>query len=67
MYVCSCSAVSSRIIIDLARRGVSSVEEVGRISGAGTVCGQCQPTIVELLRQAGAVTAGLPAPPGPER
>jgi bacterioferritin-associated ferredoxin len=61
LYVCSCWAVSSRTIAKLIRDGVTTVEDVGRICGAGTGCGTCRPTIEAMLEGTSCQAAGRPA------
>ncbi|MDR0348074.1 MAG: (2Fe-2S)-binding protein [Tannerella sp.] len=48
--VCHCMGVSRGEIIDAIRdQGLTTVEEIGDATGAGTGCGGCQPDIEELL------------------
>lgn len=50
MYVCLCKGVSNRTIRRCVGEGASSVAEIGRACGAGTVCGACKPDIEVLIR-----------------
>ena len=49
MIVCLCKGVSSRTILDEARRGCRTVAEIGDACQAGTGCGACRNQISELL------------------
>ncbi len=49
MYVCLCTGVTDGEIRKLAAEGVSSIDEVGRCTGAGTKCGSCRRSIGALL------------------
>lgn len=49
MIVCCCKAVSSERIAALIAEGVSSVEAIGAICGAGTDCGSCRDQIEEMV------------------
>jgi len=56
MLVCHCKRVHCRVIRDCARSGAGSVDEVGRMCGAGTGCGGCKPLVEKLVeREAPAV------------
>jgi bacterioferritin-associated ferredoxin len=50
MYVCHCRVVTSGTIRALARRGLRTPREVTQETGAGSVCGRCQPVIGRILR-----------------
>ena len=52
MYICSCKAVKERTVRAAIASGASTLDEVGRRCGAGTVCGGCHELIDELLGQA---------------
>ena len=48
--ICSCMDVyKSTIVKAIKEKGLKTVEEVGEETEAGTVCGQCQDDIQELL------------------
>jgi bacterioferritin-associated ferredoxin len=48
--VCRCAGVSSaRILAALAGGSPGGLDAVGRLTGAGTVCGSCHPEIEELI------------------
>ncbi len=49
MIVCLCKGVSSRTILDEARRGSRTVGQIARSCQAGTGCGACVRQIRELL------------------
>jgi bacterioferritin-associated ferredoxin len=52
MYVCLCMGVSDREIRRAIRDGACSTPEVMACTGAGTRCGSCRPSIVELVKEA---------------
>jgi bacterioferritin-associated ferredoxin len=45
MLICLCKSVSDRDLARAIASGASSVEEVGRCTGAGTGCGACREAI----------------------
>lgn len=47
--VCECMQVKIKTIQDCILNGASTVDEVARRTGAGTVCGGCRPRILEML------------------
>ena len=47
--VCFCMKVSKGTIYDAMSQGVNNLGDVIKKTGAGSVCGTCQPRIVELL------------------
>ncbi len=48
--ICTCMEVyRSTIEKAIKEKGLKTVEEVGIATEAGTVCGQCQDTIQEIL------------------
>jgi len=50
MLICTCREVyKSTIVNAIKENGLKTVEEVGDATGAGTVCGQCQDDIHEIL------------------
>ncbi|HXF57709.1 MAG TPA: (2Fe-2S)-binding protein [Actinomycetota bacterium] len=69
MYVCLCRGVSDRAVLEAIRRGAATVDDVGRLTGAGTVCGGCRSAIEGLLRSEGAAgpSHGGDARAGPAR
>ncbi len=52
MYVCLCQAVTDREVRQVIEHGARSVSKIGRMSGAGTECGQCRPTLERMLAEA---------------
>lgn len=58
MLVCHCKRVCDRTVREAVRSGASSPCEVGRVCGAGTRCGGCQP-LIEALVEEEAPRAGL--------
>jgi bacterioferritin-associated ferredoxin len=51
MYVCLCIGISDREILETVREGACTVEEVMYCTGAGTHCGNCVPTIEEIVTE----------------
>lgn len=49
MYICICKAVSDRTIKGIIQSGARSVDDVGRVCGAGTHCGGCRHAVQELI------------------
>lgn len=47
--VCECMQVQAQTIQDCILHGASTIEEISKKTGAGTVCGGCRPRILELL------------------
>ena len=52
MYVCACRVVRERTVRAAIASGASTIDEVGRRCGAGTVCGGCHETVEALLDEA---------------
>lgn len=59
MYICLCKAVSDRRIRKAVGEGASSLRELSRDLGLGTVCGKCVPIARGVLQEA------LASQPGP--
>jgi bacterioferritin-associated ferredoxin len=49
MIVCLCKGVSSRTILDEARRGACTLKQIRQACQAGTDCGACVRQIRQLL------------------
>ena len=49
MLVCSCRAVSDRVVADAIAAGACTIEHIARNCSAGTHCGGCQPVLERLL------------------
>jgi bacterioferritin-associated ferredoxin len=49
MIVCLCKGVSSRTILDEARRGANTLKQIRQSCQAGTDCGACTRQIRQLL------------------
>jgi bacterioferritin-associated ferredoxin len=48
--ICYCNEVyKSTIVNAIKEKGLKTVEQVGEETGAGQVCGQCQPDIQNIL------------------
>ena len=52
MIVCLCKGVSSRTILDEARRGAVTLKQIRQSCQAGTDCGACTRQIRQLLETA---------------
>ena len=65
MWICLCKGVSDRQIRQAIRAGAATVEEIGRVTAAGTDCGKCLVAIRALLGEAG-IDAPEPAAPPDE-
>ncbi|WP_432558622.1 (2Fe-2S)-binding protein [Granulicoccus sp. GXG6511] len=63
MIVCHCEVVSDRQIRKAIGNGVACAGAVGLVTGAGTQCGNCLPSIEALLTQ----YAGVAPPDREER
>lgn len=50
MYLCICKAVPEAAVRGLAVDGLW-VEEVGRITGAGTICGRCADVVAAVVAE----------------
>jgi bacterioferritin-associated ferredoxin len=49
VVICNCNEIfRSEIIKAIKEKGLTTVEEVGEVTTAGTVCGQCQDDILEI-------------------
>lgn len=53
MYVCLCHSVTETDVHSLVRAGASNAEEVIEQCGAGSGCGGCLGTLLEVLTTAG--------------
>lgn len=51
MIVCVCHAVPESVLVEAARAGLSR-EEIVRATHAGTSCGCCRETLVEVIARA---------------
>ena len=50
IVICNCNEIyKSEIVKAINEKGLKTVEEVGEVTLAGTVCGQCQDDIQEIL------------------
>lgn len=47
--VCSCRAVSRGELSEAISAGCTGIADLGRVTGAGTVCGSCKPLLGEML------------------
>lgn len=53
MFVCMCVAVTEDEIRDCIHAGARTVEEVSKLSFAGTGCGGCRENIEQMLATGG--------------
>ena len=51
MIICLCTSLSTRDLERFAKEGVTSVEEISKKTGAGTVCGACLEELRELVQK----------------
>ena len=52
ILICTCNEIyKSAIVKAIREKGLKSVEEVGDETTAGTVCGQCQDDIQDILNE----------------
>ena len=50
ILICSCNEIyKSTIVKAIKEKGLKTVDEVGEETEAGTVCGQCQDDIQDIL------------------
>ncbi len=49
--ICNCAAVTREQIVEAARKGAKTVEEIGEATQAGTICGVCISDIEDILNQ----------------
>lgn len=49
MYVCLCTGVTQRDILEAIEAGAATVEEVAYCTGAGTRCGTCVRSIAAMI------------------
>ena len=50
VIICNCNQIyRSEILKAIKEKGLTTIEEVGEITSAGTVCGQCQDDIQGIL------------------
>jgi bacterioferritin-associated ferredoxin len=50
VVICNCNEIyKSEIVKAIKEKGLNTIEEVGEATTAGTVCGQCQDNIQDIL------------------
>ncbi len=49
--ICNCVGVTKDQIVEAKRNGAKTVEEIGDVTQAGTICGVCVDDIQEILDQ----------------
>ena len=47
--VCKCKNVSVDDVVNAVKNGADTVEKVGEITGAGTICGKCKGIIANII------------------
>lgn len=47
--VCKCQNVSVNDVVEAVKNGADTVEKVGEVTGAGTVCGKCKVIISNII------------------
>ncbi len=52
MIVCVCHAVSDHTLREMATAGGATLDEVARLTGAGTGCGCCSSDVSRLVAEA---------------
>ncbi|MCF6508678.1 (2Fe-2S)-binding protein [Blastococcus sp. MG754426] len=58
MYVCHCTVVTDRDVLEAIANGARCVADVARATGAGRTCGNCVTSLRELVCQHCPVRAG---------
>jgi bacterioferritin-associated ferredoxin len=53
MIICICHGISDKEINQVVRKGICSVEEISRCTGAGTDCGSCYSKMQEIVEKKG--------------
>lgn len=52
VLICTCNEIYKSVIVKaIQEKGLKTVEEVGEATTAGTVCGQCQDDIQDILNE----------------
>lgn len=52
IIICNCNEIRKSVIVKaIKEKGLKTVEEVGDATDAGTVCGQCQDNIQDILNE----------------
>ena len=57
MYVCHCTVVTDRDVLEAIANGARCVADVARVTGAGRTCGNCVTSLRELVCQHCPVTS----------
>jgi bacterioferritin-associated ferredoxin len=57
MLLCHCRVVSDRAVNAVISAGAADLDDVAALSGAGSECGGCVPSIEALLVEAGIAVA----------
>ena len=65
MYICLCNAITDRQIVDAAREGARTDEDLAHGLGVGLTCGRCRSCAKELLRETLARIASEACDAGP--
>ena len=52
ILICSCNNIyRSEIVKAIKEKGLKTIDEVGEVTTAGTICGQCQDDIQEIINE----------------
>jgi len=52
VVICNCNEIyKSEIVKAIKEQGLKTVEEVGKVTSAGTVCGSCIEDIENILKE----------------
>ena len=52
IIICNCNEIYKSTIVEaIKEKGLKTVEEVGEVTGAGTVCGACIEDIENILKE----------------
>lgn len=50
IIICNCNEIYKSVIVNaIKEKGLKTVEEVGDETSAGTICGQCQDDIQQII------------------
>lgn len=61
MIVCLCKAVNDSQLVDIIRRGASTVKQVADSCGAGAGCGACNKEIQDMIEDEGGLSSDVDA------
>ncbi len=55
--ICACMNVGINTVRDAVSSGAYSIDDIGKVTGAGTSCGSCKPELTTILEQAKTLSA----------